>query len=98
VNIADLILQVPLAGGALFVVYMFVAGKLHTDNEFQRVVRERDEYKKAAETERRISTEVAQTGSVTNQLLGAIVNLSAERQGIPPIKVIQSTSEDVTKP
>jgi hypothetical protein len=97
VNLTDLILQVPLAAGAIFVVYMFVAGKLHTDAEFQRVVKERDEYKQSALTERRISTEVAQTGSVTNQLLGAIVNLSAERQGVPPPRFIQSKSEDVTE-
>lgn len=97
-NWTELIMQVPLAAGALFLVYMFVAGKLHTDNEFQRVIRERDEYKKAAETERRIATEVAQTGSVTNQLLGAVVSLSAERQGVPPPRVIQVQPEEVTKP
>jgi hypothetical protein len=97
VNLTDLILQVPLAAGALFVVYMYGTGKIHTDAEFQRVVKERDEYKQAAATERRISTEVAQTGNVTNKFLEAIVNLSAERQGLPAPKVIQSKSEDVTK-
>lgn len=96
-NITELIISFPLAAGALFVVYLFLAGKIHSDAEFQRIVKERDEWKRTAETERRIATESAGTASVTNQLLGAIVNLSAERQGIPPPRIVTVPPEDVTK-
>lgn len=89
-TIPELILQVPLAAGALFIVYMFTAGKLHTDSEFQRVVREREEYKKTLETERKATTELAQQGAVTNQLLSAVVTLAADRRGV---KVISATAE-----
>lgn len=92
----DLILQAPLAAGALWLVYMFTAGKLHTDGEFQRTIKERDEYKRTLETERKIATELAQTGSVTNQLLGAVVSLSAEKAGIPLPRIVKASPEDVT--
>jgi hypothetical protein len=83
VDLSAIISQAGLGAGAIFVVWMFLAGKLHTDAEFRRVVAERDQYRAALEAERKAVNETAQAASVTNRLLSAVVDLAAERQGVP---------------
>jgi hypothetical protein len=81
--VATLISQAPLAAGALLIVYLLLTGKIVTGKEFTRVTAERDEYKQALTLERQAMNETAQAASVTNRLIGAVVDLAADRQGVP---------------
>jgi len=78
------------SGGALVTmalgVWLFLAGKIHSDEEFKAMQAERDYWRdahaeatRAMEIERRIVNETAQAGQVNNQLLSAIVNLATSR-------------------
>lgn len=79
-------------GGALVVLaiglWLVISGTLHTDLEFKAMVEERDFWRDAAtsnasarDTERRIATETAQAGQVTNQLIHALTEIAAQRSG-----------------
>jgi hypothetical protein len=65
---------------ALFFVYLFVTGKVHSHGEFLRLLKENNELKKALEDERKVANEAVQTGSVTNRLIGALVEVTSERR------------------
>lgn len=71
------------AGGAIVVLavvaWAFYIGKLHSDPEFQRVVAENLDLKAALATERQANNELAQTGGVTNKLIGALVDVATDR-------------------
>ena len=75
--------------GALVVVALvawgFYAGKLHSDSEYRKLETERDYWRasseskdKAIATERKAVNETAEAGTVTNQLLGAVVSMATE--------------------
>jgi hypothetical protein len=71
------------AGALVFlalVAYAFYSGKLHSDSEFQALRAENDELKKALTAERTALDEATKTGTVTNQLIGAIASLAGERR------------------
>ena len=71
------------SGGALVVLalglYLFIAGKLHSDAEYQKVVDENADLKAALETERTTNNELARAGGVTNKLIGALVDVATDR-------------------
>jgi hypothetical protein len=59
--------------------YLFFAGKLHSDAEFQKLAKENDDLKAALESERRALNDAASTGTVTNRLISALIQVSAQR-------------------
>ena len=78
------------SGGALVTmalgVWLFLAGKIHSDDEFKALQEERDywrdahaEGQRAMEIERRIVTETAQAGTVNVQLIRALTTLAEGR-------------------
>jgi hypothetical protein len=71
------------AGGALVVLaaglFLFISGKIHSDSEFQRVLAENESLKSALASERQANNELAQTGGVTNKLIGALVDVVTDR-------------------
>ena len=72
------------SAGALVVLalvsWMFFTGKLHSDAEFQKAIGENNELKAALEAERRAVDETARTGTVTNQLIEALVRVSVQKE------------------
>jgi hypothetical protein len=75
------------SGGALVTmalgVWLFFAGKIHSDDEFKALEAERDywrdataEVTKAMEIERRIVNETAQAGQVNVQLIRALTSIA----------------------
>lgn len=75
------------SGGAIVVLvlgtWLFLAGKLHSDSEFQRVLTENEQLKSALSSERRASNELAMTGNVTNKLIGALVDVVTDHKPLP---------------
>lgn len=76
--------QAPTAILALVFLYLFLAGKVHSASEYSRLEAERDYWREtserlsdAASTERKTSTELAQAGTVTNQLISAITQIAS---------------------
>ena len=71
------------SGGALVVLalvaYLLGVGKLHSDTEYQRLVKEVEDLKAALETERSTNNELARAGGVTNKLIGALVEVATDR-------------------
>lgn len=67
-------------GLALIGLWMFATDKIHSDAEYRRACAERDEYKAALAAERTAANETAQAGTVTNQLLNALVRVASERR------------------
>ncbi|HEV2370929.1 MAG TPA: hypothetical protein VGS19_02070 [Streptosporangiaceae bacterium] len=90
------------SGGALAVMaaglYLFLAGKLHSDREFSKAETDsarKDEVierlQEALALERQRSNDVAQAGAVTNQLIGALTTLAAEHRdaaGSPGVRAV----------
>ena len=83
------------SGGALVVLMvwlsMIMVQKLHTDGEFTRLEAEnislREEnaqLRSALDSERRSASDVARAGTVTNQLISALIELAAEHKSVPP--------------
>ncbi|HEY6278721.1 MAG TPA: hypothetical protein VIX86_20605 [Streptosporangiaceae bacterium] len=76
------------SSGALVVLavvaYLFLAGRLHSDAEYRKLVRENDDLKAALADERRAVDEAMRTGTVTNQLITALTQLAENRRPIPP--------------
>ena len=62
--------------GGLWTFWLWYRGKIHTDEEFRRVIAERDEWKAAALTDRKRADEVTEAGSVQTKLLQAVVELA----------------------
>jgi hypothetical protein len=95
----ELISQAPAAALAIVGIYLFMTGRIHSDIEFKKLEKENQELKQALAAERTAVNEAASTGSVTNQLVGALVTLAAERKGIdpPPVKKssVDLTGEDL---
>lgn len=87
-NLSGLLPYVTGSGGALVVLalgaWLLIAGKLHSDAEFQRVLTENEQLKSALGSERRASNELAMTGNVTNKLIGALVDVVTDRKTLPP--------------
>jgi len=81
-DLQTLIESAPSAAVAIVVLYLFITGRIHSDHEFRRVETERDEYKKALDTERQTVNETVSAAAVTNKLIGAVVSLAADRQGV----------------
>lgn len=90
----DLVPLITGGSGALVVllllVYAFFLGKIHSDPEFRKLEAERDYWKaaseakdKALEIERRTVNETVLAGTVTNQLIGAVVSMASERRKLP---------------
>jgi hypothetical protein len=73
------------SAGALVVlalgVYAFFTGKLHSDAEFLKLVKENEDLKAALEAERKAVNEAAKTGTVTNQLISALIQVSTQKEG-----------------
>ena len=71
------------SGGALVVLaivaYLLGIGKLHSDQEYQRLADENKDLKAALETERTTNNELARAGGVTNKLIGALVEVATDR-------------------
>lgn len=82
-DLTTLITSTPSAAVALVMLYLFFAGKVHSDSEFQRVLKENDDLKSALADERQASNELAMTGGVTNKLIGALVDVATERNQSP---------------
>ena len=61
-------------------IWAFYAGKIHTDREFSKLEDENRELKAALLAERTSNAELAQAGSVTNQLIGALRDVATERR------------------
>ena len=71
------------SGGALVVLaivaYLLGIGKLHSDQDYQRLLDENKDLKAALETERSTNNELARAGGVTNKLIGALVEVATDR-------------------
>jgi hypothetical protein len=83
------------SGGALVTLalglWMFVSGKIHPQSEMHSMESERDYWRdaymkvsQAITIERRIATETAEAGQVTNQLIQALAEIAATRSGSTP--------------
>ncbi len=79
------------SGGALavmaFGLYLFLTGKLHSDQEFSKLEAENgdlraanDKLAEALALERQRSNDAATAGAVTNQLIGALTTLATEHR------------------
>lgn len=71
-----------------FIAWGFWSGTLHSDSEFRKVEQERDYWRAASESkdqaiglERRAVNEAAEAGTVTNQLISAVVAMATEKSG-----------------
>jgi len=82
------------SGGALIVLalgfFLWVTGKIHSDGEYQEMKDDRDFWRTSAQDnatardiERRIATETAQAGQVTNTVLELLADIASERTGRP---------------
>jgi hypothetical protein len=65
---------------ALLWVYAFIKGKVVSAREFNRLLRENNELKVALADERKVANEAVRTGSVTNRLIGALVEVTSEHR------------------
>lgn len=74
----------PSAAVAIAGLSLFVTGKIHSDAEFQRMLKENQFLREALETERKASTEAAQAGATTNKFIEAMVQIAAEKN--PPAR------------
>ena len=76
------------SSGALIVlaagIWLFLTGRLHSDPEYRKLVRENEDLKTALTDERRAVDEAVRTGTVTNQLISALTQIAANRQAAPP--------------
>jgi hypothetical protein len=63
------------------VCYFFFSGKLHSDAEFSKLEKENDDLKEALADERKAVDDAARTGTVTNQLIGALIKVATQKQG-----------------
>jgi hypothetical protein len=90
------------SSGALVVMaiglYLFLAGKIHSDREFGKLEAENDQlraennqYKFALDTERKTVNEAVSAGQVTNQLITALTTLAGGRSP----KSAELTAEDL---
>jgi hypothetical protein len=66
------------------VAFLLGTGKLHSDDEFQKLAAENKDLKAALETERTTNNELARAGGVTNKLIGALVDVATDRHGEHP--------------
>lgn len=86
------------SAGALVVLalvaWAFYTGKLHSDPEFQAMRTENAELKTALAAERTAGDELAKTGTVTNQLIGALASLASERRFTPAQRRPDAASAD----
>jgi hypothetical protein len=78
--------------------YLFLAGKIHSDREFSKLEAENDQlraennqYKFALDTERKTVNEAVSAGQVTNQLITALTTLAGGRRPKPA----ELTAEDL---
>lgn len=99
-----LLQQAPTAALALVILVLFLAGKIHSDSEYSKLEAERDYWREAAEkmneaaaVERRTATELAQAGTVTNQLIAALTRRAdaAPDPPLPRSPLAGLTGEDV---
>jgi hypothetical protein len=88
VDLNTLIQSAPTAILALVGLYLFFTGKIHSDSEFAKLERENEELKAALGAERQANNELARAGGVTNQLIGALVDVasSARAAGTSPAR------------
>ena len=78
------------------VAYLFYIGKLHSDSEMQKLIRENEDLKEALASERRAVDEAMRTGTVTNQLISALTQIAEHRQGTAlPSRHHELTGEDL---
>lgn len=63
--------------------WLFYDGKLHSHREFRKLERENAGLRAALEAERKAVNEAARTGTVTNQLIAALIDVSAQKEGEP---------------
>jgi len=61
--------------------WLFLSGKLHSEAEFSKLARENDDLKGALESERKAVDEAARTGTITNQLISALIQVSTQKEG-----------------
>jgi hypothetical protein len=64
---------------ACLAVWAFYTGKVHSHREFAKQEEEAATWRKAWEAERTRADELARAGTVTNQLIGALTQVAAER-------------------
>lgn len=90
-DVSTIIAAPSAAAVAIAFLWLFVTGKIHSDREFtalERVATAREteiaQLRAALDAERKAVNEQASAGTVTNNLLGAVVALAADRQGISP--------------
>ena len=76
-DLTALIASSPSAAVALVILSLFIAGKIHSDSEYRKLEAENEDLKKALAAERQAVNETAQTGTVTNQLIGALTQIAA---------------------
>ena len=72
------------AGVAGVVVILLILGWLVPKWAYARLLEENKSLREALQLERRRNEEIAGTAGVTNQLIGALVDLAGERKGIHP--------------
>lgn len=80
--------------------YLFFAGKLHSDVEFCKLEKENTDLREALQDERKAVDEAARTGTVTNQLITALMAVATQKQGdhdrrTDRAQAIGLTSEDL---
>lgn len=68
-----------LVAAALGAVWAFYTGKIHSDREFSKLEEENRVLRDAVQAERTRADELARAGTVTNQLIGALTQVAAER-------------------
>ena len=72
------------AGVAGVVVILLIAGWLVPKWAYSKLEQENKSLREALQLERQRAGEAASTHAVTNQLIGALVDLAAERKGVTP--------------
>ena len=65
-------------------VWAFYTGKIHSDSEFQKLEERAEHLEQALQAERQRGDAAVQAGSVTNQLIGALKDVAAERRDDAP--------------
>jgi hypothetical protein len=72
------------SGVAGVVIILLILGWLVPKWAYSRLEAENKALREALQLERRRNEEIASTAGVTNQLIGALVDLAGERKGINP--------------
>jgi len=72
------------AGTAGVVIGLIIFGYLVPKWAYSRLESENHSLREALDLERQRNGEIASTAGVTNQLIGALVDLAAERKALPP--------------